>query len=184
MSGTSEAVTRQGVQADRFRDLMAAVCAPVTVVTTTTPEGPHGATVSSFASLSLDPPLVSVAFDNNSSMLARILSSNRFGVNLLSNGQQDIATTFASRSEDRFAGVRWHLEHDLPRLDGAAGWVECDLDRAVQAGDHTLLFGLVVATSRIETAPLIYVHRTFGTHSRFNERPRALIVDQIAACAS
>ena len=62
-----------------FRDLMAGVCAPVTVVTTADQDGPHGATVSSFASLSLRPPLVSVALDRRSGLLARIMASAASG---------------------------------------------------------------------------------------------------------
>ena len=64
----------------------------------------------------------------------------------------------------------------------------CELDRGIEAGDHLLLFGLVTAaSSRPDLAPLVYAHRTFGTHSRFAERPRPKvpsIADLIAACAS
>ena len=66
-----------------FRDLMAAVCAPVTVVTSADEAGPHGATVSAFASLSLRPPLVTVARDRRSALLASILGTGRLGVNVL-----------------------------------------------------------------------------------------------------
>ena len=59
----------------KFRDLMAGVCAPVSVVTTADIEGPHGATVSSLASLSLRPALVSIALDRQSALLSRILRS-------------------------------------------------------------------------------------------------------------
>ena len=65
-----------------FRDLMAGVCAPVTVITTADDDGPHGATVSSLASLSLRPALLSIALDTRSSLLARILTTGRFGVNV------------------------------------------------------------------------------------------------------
>jgi flavin reductase (DIM6/NTAB) family NADH-FMN oxidoreductase RutF len=61
----------------------------------------------------------------------------------------------------------------------------CELDRSIEAGDHRLLFGLVTAaSSRHDQPPLVYAHRTFGTHSRFAERPRPRIADLIAACAS
>ncbi|WP_410635079.1 flavin reductase family protein [Amycolatopsis sp. cmx-4-83] len=172
------------VDANRFRAVMAAVCAPVTVVTTTAADGPRGATVSSFTSLSLDPPLVSVAFDRRSALLAEILDAGRFGVNLLGQGQDDLAVRFATRGADRFGGeTAWFTDDRLPRLRDAAGWVACDLERVVEAGDHLLLFGLVTALGRAELPPLVYAHRTFGTHSRYAERPRPLITDQIAACA-
>ncbi len=81
------------VAPQQFRDLMAGVCAPVTVVTTTIDGTPHGATVSSFSSLSLDPPLISVALNRNSALLAGIRSAGRFGVNLLGLAQDELAMT-------------------------------------------------------------------------------------------
>jgi flavin reductase (DIM6/NTAB) family NADH-FMN oxidoreductase RutF len=173
------------IESRQFRDLMAGVCAPVTVVTTTTEAGPHGTTVSSFASLSLNPPLVSVAFDRDSALLPQIQAVGRFGVNILGHAQDELAATFARRGGDRFAAADWFTDHGLPRLAGAAGWMVCELDRSIEAGDHLLLFGLVVAaSSRPDLAPLVYAHRIFGTHSRFAERPRPRIADLIAACAS
>src|ERR1700733_15879039 len=88
-----------------FRDLMAAVCAPVTVVTTADEAGPHGATVSAFASLSLRPPLVTVALDRRSALLASILGTGRLGVNVLGAGDDEVALRFArSAGAGRVAG--------------------------------------------------------------------------------
>lgn len=165
----------------QFRELLAGVCAPVTVVTTTVAGTPFGATVSSFASLSLDPPLISVAFDRSSAMLSRIQQAGRFGVNLLGQAQDDLAMVFARRSDDRFAGVDWYADSGLPRLAEAAGWIECELYQSVQGGDHLMLFGLVVGSSHRALPPLVYAHRTFGTHSKYAERPRQPITDHIAA---
>ena len=168
---------------DRFRELMAGVCAPVTVVTTHDGDRPHGATVSSFASLSLAPPLITIALDERSGLLPRLVAAGRFGVNLLGHGQADLARLFARRDADRFAGTDWHLDHGLPRLNGAAGWLDCAVHDVVPGGDHRLVIGLVTAAGRAELPPLIYAYRTFGTHSRYAQRPRAPITDQIAACA-
>ncbi len=172
---------RAVVDPQQFRDLMAGVCAPVTVVTTTIDGVPYGATVSSFASLSLNPPLISVAFDRGSSLLGRIQHSGRFGVNLLGLAQEELAMVFARPSEDRFAGLHWYMSDGLPRLTEAAGWIDCDLHQTVEGGDHLLLFGLVVTSSHRALPPLVYAHRTFGTHSKYNERPRRPITDHIAA---
>jgi flavin reductase (DIM6/NTAB) family NADH-FMN oxidoreductase RutF len=173
------------IEPQQFRDLMAGVCAPVTVVTTMAGSVPRGATVSSFGSLSLDPPLVSVAFDRGSTLLGQIQATRRFGVNILGHAQDQLAVTFARRGADRFAGADWFADHELPRLADAAGWLVCDLHRCVEAGDHLLLFGLVrTASTRPDLPPLVYAHRTFGTHSRFADRPRPSIADLIAACAS
>jgi flavin reductase (DIM6/NTAB) family NADH-FMN oxidoreductase RutF len=166
-----------------FRDLMAGVCAPVTVVTTADEDGPHGATVSSFTSLSLRPPLVTVALDRRSALLARILDSRRFGVNVLASADDELARLFARRDEDRFGQVSWSPSRGLPRLDGGAGWAACDVNQVIEGGDHLLLVGLVTHAESSHLSPLVYGYRTFGTHSRFAERPRPPIVDTIAAFA-
>lgn len=166
-----------------FRDLMAAVCAPVAIVTASDEDGPHGATVSSLASVSLRPPLISIALDHRSKLLARILGSGRFGVNVLGCAQDDEAKLFASRGVDRFTYVRWSTAKGLPRLEGAVGWAACEVHRTIEAGDHLLLIGLVINASSSPQPPLVYGHRTFGTHSGFQQRPRRPIVDHIAACA-
>jgi flavin reductase (DIM6/NTAB) family NADH-FMN oxidoreductase RutF len=169
------------VAPQQFRDLMAGVCAPVTIVTTLAEGRPHGATVSAFASLSLDPPMVTAALGRGSSLLARILETRRFGVNVLGQAQDDLAVLFARRGADRFAGVSWCLDHGLPRLLEAASWIACDLDKAVEGGDHVLLLGVVRHASRSDAAPLVYGHRVFGTHSGFAGRPRRPINDHVAA---
>ncbi|MCY9785284.1 flavin reductase family protein [Nocardiopsis sp. EMB25] len=165
---------------DAFRDLMAGVCAPVTVVTAMDDGTPHGATVSSFGSLSLRPPMVTVALDRRSRLLERILRTHRFGVNVLGAGDGDIARTFSGAREDRFGHTPWRVDRGLPRLVGTAGWAVCALDRAVPGGDHVLLMGLVVHADSTTAAPLVYGNRTFGTHSEHARMPRA-VTDYILA---
>jgi flavin reductase (DIM6/NTAB) family NADH-FMN oxidoreductase RutF len=165
-----------------FRDLMAAVCAPVTVVTATE-DGPHGTTVSAFASLSLRPPMVTVALDRGSRLLGPVLRTRRFGVNILGHGQEDAARLFAQRSADRFAAVGWHDDHGLPRLADAPAWLACELAETVAGGDHLLLLGAVGHAESRTAPPLVYGHRAFGTHSGYAARPRRPIDDLIAACS-
>jgi flavin reductase (DIM6/NTAB) family NADH-FMN oxidoreductase RutF len=167
----------------RFRDLMAGVCAPVSVVTTHDENGPHGATVSSLASLSLRPALLTVALDHRSSLLSRVLTRKAFSVNVLAAGQGDLAYQFARRGVDRFAGTEWTLRHGMPWLHEVAGWAACRLHSTVPAGDHVLLIGEVTDATSAQQPPLVYGHRTYGTHSGFEARPRQPIVDFVAACA-
>lgn len=170
-----------------FRDLMAAVCAPVTVVTTIDEAGPHGTTVSAFASLSLRPPLVTVALMRRSALLSRIRETGRLGVNVLGADSDEVALRFAAATgeqggADRFDGTGWTLAQGLPRLDGAAGWAACELRQEVEGGDHLLLIAEVVHAESRPVAPLVYGNRTFGTHSGFARRPRRPVDDLIAAC--
>ncbi|RSM64765.1 flavin reductase [Actinoplanes sp. ATCC 53533] len=169
------------VNEQAFRDLMAGVCAPVTVVTAAQDGVPYGTTVSAFASLSLRPPMVTVAFDRGSNVLTRILATGRFGVNVLGQAQDDLALAFARRTSSRFDGVDWHQDHGLPRLAEAPSWLVCDLAQAVEGGDHLLLLGSVAHAQTVVAAPLVYGHRMFGTHSGFAQRARHAITDLVAA---
>ncbi|MFJ6900687.1 flavin reductase family protein [Streptomyces hokutonensis] len=166
-----------------FRDLMAGVCSPVTIVTAAADGVPHGTTVSAFASLSLRPPMITVALDRRSTVLSHITATRRLGVNILSQGQDDLARVFARRGIDRFAGADWAFDHGLPRLDAAPGWLACELTRTVAGGDHLLLLCTVDYAHSTSAAPLVYGHRTFGTHSAYADRPRRAIDEHVAACA-
>jgi flavin reductase (DIM6/NTAB) family NADH-FMN oxidoreductase RutF len=149
---------------------MAGVCAPVTVVTTVKDNVPYGTTVSAFASLSLDPPMVSVALDRRSELLSKVLESTFFGVNVLAKSQEDIARLFASRGVDRFGSAFWTIDRNLPRLNSVASWLTCVLTKTVEVGDHVLLLGVVEDAEKTSAAPLVYAERMFGTHSALSER--------------
>ncbi|OKI00362.1 hypothetical protein A6A06_22140 [Streptomyces sp. CB02923] len=154
------------VEGDRFKDVMAAVGAPVTIVTAFDGDVPHGTTVTAFSSLSLDPPLADIALSENSALLPKIIRSGRFGVNVLARPQEELARRFARRDVDRFAGADWYADDGLPRLSGCTGWLACDVRQTVESGDHVLIIGAVTAAGRsARTDPLIYMNRTFVTLS-------------------
>jgi flavin reductase (DIM6/NTAB) family NADH-FMN oxidoreductase RutF len=155
------------VAAESFRETMASVCTPVTVVTTCEDGHPHGTTVSAFASLSIDPPLVSIALDGASDLLALARRSGRVGVNVLAHDQHDLALRFARKGDDKFAGLDWHEEEGLPRLPGTVGWLGCRVEEVVVGGDHEIVIAAVESVAPGESAPLVYHRRRFGTHSAF-----------------
>jgi flavin reductase (DIM6/NTAB) family NADH-FMN oxidoreductase RutF len=157
------------IDRETFTELMSGVCAPVTVVTASAADGqPHGSTVSSFASLSLDPPLVSFALDRTSALLAHLQPGSRVGVNVLAAHQQELASVFARRSRGpgrKFDGITWFARAGLPYLPESAGWAAGRVERHVDGGDHVLLVVQVEEAEPTTTAPLVYARRTFGTHS-------------------
>ena len=155
--------TRAEVLVDQqaFRGAMGAVATPVSIVTTTLGL-PHGTTVSAFASLSLDPPMVLVSLQHDSELLELIIRSGRFGLNVLAFDQAGIAASFAKRGLDRFAGVEWAMDEGLPRIAGTASWAACRVVDLVRAGDHTIVTGLVEAADSADVAGLVYQHRRFG----------------------
>jgi 3-hydroxy-9,10-secoandrosta-1,3,5(10)-triene-9,17-dione monooxygenase reductase component len=133
------------VEPDRFRTVMGHFATGVAVVTVDTPRGAQGMTANAVASLSLDPVLVLVCFDNGARTLPEVQRAKRFGVNVLAAGQEELARRFASKEETKFADVP-HAVHDgIPVLDGALAWVGCDLERLVPGGDHTIGIGAVHA---------------------------------------
>jgi flavin reductase (DIM6/NTAB) family NADH-FMN oxidoreductase RutF len=152
--------------ADRFREVMAGVATPVSVVTSMADGLPHGTTVSAFASLSMAPPMVLVSLDRGSDLLALVRESGRFGVNVLGSTQSALALAFARKGgTGKFSGVRWEVDHGLPRLPGAPGWLACDVAALVEGGDHVVALGTVVAAETLDGLPLTYHGRVFGTHS-------------------
>lgn len=151
-----------------FSDLMSGVCAPVTVVTAMAADGrPHGATVSSFASLSLDPPLATFALDRGSGVLPHLQPGDRVGVHVLGAHQQELAATFARRRtgpDHKFHGVTWSVRAGLPHLPASAGWTAGLVERHIDGGDHVLLVVLLEEAESTAGAPLIYARRVYGTH--------------------
>src|ERR1700733_15510868 len=107
---------RSGPDPQACRDVMAEVCPPVAVVTTSVDGTPPGTTVAAFMSLSLRPPMVVVALDRSSDLLAKVRLTRRFGINVLAMSQDQLAGQFAGKDGERFAGVTWSLVDGLPRL--------------------------------------------------------------------
>ena len=163
-----------------FKDLMGAVCAPVTVVTTLTAEGrPHGTTVSSFASLSLKPAMVTFALDRKSELLSHLQISRKAAVNVLADGQDGVATAFAHRGENKFDGVDWHIDEGLPRLNGIGGWMVVSVRELIDGGDHLLVIATADRADSTDAPPLIYARRTFGTHSLLAHHPQSSYVNAL-----
>jgi flavin reductase (DIM6/NTAB) family NADH-FMN oxidoreductase RutF len=148
-----------------FLAAMAEVCAPVTVVTSSHDGLPHGTTVSAFASLSRRPPMVVVALDRSSDLLAMLRVTGRFGINLLGSAQDHMALRFAGKGAEKFRDVAWTETDGLPRLAGTIGWLACRVAGFVEGGDRVLVPGMVERAVTAPGAPLAYHRRVFGTHS-------------------
>ena len=115
----------------------------VSVVTAEAADGPAGATANAFTSLSLTPPLALVCFDTSSRTLHAVRQSERFCVNMLSAGQEDVSRRFATKlsQEEKFAATGYRLEHGAPVIDGCIAWLVCSLESEVQRGDHVVAIG-------------------------------------------
>jgi 3-hydroxy-9,10-secoandrosta-1,3,5(10)-triene-9,17-dione monooxygenase reductase component len=148
---------------DRFRSVMGHFATGVTVVTVATDDGPVGMTANAVCSLSLEPLLLLVCFDNAARTLPAVRANGRFGVNVLGSGQEDLARLFASKRPERekFAGVA-HTVHDgIPVIEGVLAWVGCRLERLIPGGDHTIGIGAVEAAEAGRGEPLLWLRGSY-----------------------
>jgi len=151
---------------DDFRRLLGHFATGVTIVTTSDPDGrPAGLTVSAFASLSLDPPLVLVCVDHKAQSYPALKDNRGFAVNVLTTEHEALSRRFASTRLDKFDGVAYRMSPlGLPLLGGALAHIECvTVNRHVE-GDHTIFVGRVEAGAVADGEPLLY-HR--GKYKRF-----------------
>jgi flavin reductase (DIM6/NTAB) family NADH-FMN oxidoreductase RutF len=144
-----------------FRHAMGHFASGVTVMTTTAAGRMHGMTVSAFASQSLEPLLILVSVERSTVMHQLVAQSGAFAVNILDERGEGTARFFADNARlngPEFKESTYHLGvTGSPILKEATGYLEATVDRTLDAGDHTIVVGRVVAVKIVrETAPLIY----------------------------
>jgi flavin reductase (DIM6/NTAB) family NADH-FMN oxidoreductase RutF len=146
----------------RFRQAMGHFATGVTVVTTAHAGYLYGMTVSSFASLSLKPPLVLICVDQNLSTHTAIADAGQFAVNILEQSQEHLSRRFATREDDKFTGVAWHSgRFGMPVLEDALAVIECRLHNTFPGGDHTIFVGEVMDAEIDQGSPLLYYRRGY-----------------------
>jgi flavin reductase (DIM6/NTAB) family NADH-FMN oxidoreductase RutF len=154
---------------ERFREVMGHFATGVTVVTAHGPNGPVGMTANAVCSLSLDPLLLLVCFDNGARTLPVVKEGERFGVNVLAAGQETLARLFASKTpeHEKFAEVAHSVHDGIPVIEGVLAWVGCTLQQLIPGGDHTIGIGTVTAAETAPThpggEPLIWYRGTYRT---------------------
>jgi len=153
-----------GFDAARFRQVMGHFCTGVTIVTAIDGAEPLGLTLQSFTSLSLDPPLVSVAVGRGSATWPRIRDVGAFTVNILSDEQEAMCRRFASSGGEKFTGVGWKASATgAPILDDVLAWADCRLEAEHDAGDHIIAIARVVDLGVAdEGTPLLFYRGGFG----------------------
>jgi 3-hydroxy-9,10-secoandrosta-1,3,5(10)-triene-9,17-dione monooxygenase reductase component len=143
----------------RFRDVLGRFASGVTVVTSVDGDGrPAGLACQSFASLSLDPPLVMFCVARTSTSWPRIAATGRFAVNVLAEDQREVCRAFAVSGADKFAGVGWTASpRGTAHLDGALAAIDCAIEDVHEAGDHLIVVGAVrELRDRRDHGPLLY----------------------------
>lgn len=155
------------IEASEFRRVLGHFPTGVTVVTANTDDGPVGVAIGSFASISLDPPLVGFFLGTSSSSGAAIEAAGHFCVNILASDQLELCGTMASKADDKFSGIPWTPAPGTgaPVLPGIHAVIDCDLDSVVETGDHNLIVGRVLHLDTIEgaAAPMVFYKGQYGT---------------------
>lgn len=146
------------VTSEEFRRACGRFATGVTIATVIDDAGvPHGLTVSSFTSVSLEPPLVLICLGHRVTVIDLFRKAKHFGINVLSEQQQDLSDRFARKGQDRFSGLDWTPgDTGVPLIPGALAQIECMVHERFTSGDHDILVGEMVRANVTDGSPLIY----------------------------
>ncbi len=148
----------------------------VTIITTIDKNGnERGFTANSFASVSLDPPLILVCIAKQAHSLKAFSESNSFGVNILAEEQEKISSLFASKQPDKFDLVAHEPKiTGAPIIQDSLAWLDCTAEQNINAGDHIILIGRVKACGSRSGRPIGFWR---GSYVRFGLHESADLVD-------
>lgn len=149
--------------AQTFRAAMAGLASGVAVVTARRDDGhPCGLVATSVSSFSAEPPSVLASISHNSRCHAALITSASFGVHVLAADQEPVARVFADRGDDKFAGVEWDWDGDVPRIGGVLSYLRCTRSALFELYDHSLLVGDVADGGVQDGRPLVYMGRSMA----------------------
>lgn len=154
------------VDPPRFRTVLGQFSSGVVLITAAGPDGPVGFTCQSFASVSLDPPLVSFCVGATSTSYPHIRRTGSFTVNVLGRHQESVSRRFARTGVDRWAGVAWRPgPAGNPLVEGTLAWLDCTIVAEHGAGDHTVVIGRVDSLGGDEgpADPLVFYRGEYRT---------------------
>jgi 3-hydroxy-9,10-secoandrosta-1,3,5(10)-triene-9,17-dione monooxygenase reductase component len=148
------------VDATAIRRVLGHFCSGVTIITAVLDGRPVGFTCQSFASLSLDPPMVTFAASRTSTSWPKVRQAGTFCVNVLSDAHAEVSDTFARSGTDKFAGVQWRpSRHGTPVLNGVVAFVDCRIWAEYDGGDHIIVAASVLDLAADSTRRPLLFHR-------------------------
>ncbi len=165
MGSTTEGTTGAGTQGNNradehrsLRDALGQYATGVVLVAATARGRRCGMVVSSFTSVSLDPPLVSFCAGHASTTWPQLRAAGAFAISVLGAGHEPLCRTFTTRAVDRFSGADWAISPGgHPLVPDAIGWFDCGIEEIRPAGDHTLVLARVLRWStRDRRDPLVF----------------------------
>ncbi|MFD3583765.1 flavin reductase family protein [Streptomyces sp. NPDC058683] len=155
-----------------LRSVLGTFCTGVTVITALGPDGPLGFSCQSFASLSLDPPLILISPSRNSTTWPKIREIGHFCVNILAEEHEQLSGQMARSGTDKFADVEWDTTPlGAPRLSGTLAWLDCAVTAEYDGGDHTIVVAEVHDLAASPHAnPLLYYRSKYAALDQNGER--------------
>ncbi len=163
---SAPAVAVRPVSSDTYRAVMrhlptgvAAVCStdPVTGVQ-------NGMIVGTFASLSMEPALVTFSVMHSSTSWPKIAAAGQFSISLLAEDQQQVCRALSAKGENKLQAVDWSAsDWGTPHLHGSLAWFDCRIEQQFTAGDHIVVIASVLDMTPGEGNPLIFHGGRFGT---------------------
>ncbi|ETK35727.1 flavin reductase family protein [Microbispora sp. ATCC PTA-5024] len=165
--GHDGARTLPAVHPQHFRAVLGRFATGVVAITAIDPGTgePCGLAANSFASVSLDPPLVSFCVAHTSTTWPRLRTARGLCVNVLADHQHQVCARLASSGGDKFAGLTWTLSPGGgPVIDGSLAWIDCTVEAEHVAGDHVIVVARVHGLDRHEDGgPLVFFRGGYGT---------------------
>lgn len=163
MGELKDARVVEHLDVDVFRDVIGHFMTGVTVITAADGGKDYGMSVSAVASVSLDPPMLLACLNERSPTQAAVARSSAFCVNVLAEGQDELARHFARPSSEKFASLDVRrCRTGAPLLADALAWLECRVDHSVRGGTHRVFMARVIHAESREGTPLAYFRGTFG----------------------
>jgi flavin reductase (DIM6/NTAB) family NADH-FMN oxidoreductase RutF len=158
MSSEGGRARESPVTSEEFRRACGRFATGVTIASVLDANGsPHGLTVNSFTSVSLDPPLILICLGHAVTCIDAFRSSRHFGINVLAEGQQALSDRFARKGQDRFEGLEWYRgPSGVPLLEGVLAAIECRVHQRFTSGDHDIFVGEMIHMRASEGRPLLY----------------------------
>lgn len=150
----------------RYRQVMGQYPTGIAMVTAMSQDGsPVGMVVGTFASVSLDPPLVSFMPTRTSTTWPQIEAAGSFCVNVLTVAQEPVCRAFRAEGVDRFAGEPWRTgATGSPILERSAAWIDCEIVNVLDAGDHVIVLGAVIEMDSPNTElPMLFFQGGYGS---------------------
>jgi len=149
---------------------MASLASGVAVVTASRPDRrPCGLAATAVTSFSAEPPSLLVSVSHESRCHEALSASERFGVHLMRADELELAHVFAGKGDDKFAGVDWRWDGDVPELAGTLAYLRCRREANFERYDHTVLIGDIEDGRIEEGEPLLYARRRMDWLLRLGE---------------